>query len=198
MQCRFCIAFGHEEKVGAKRQPTIVVQGWTRPFRYDNIETHLSSQHPTKYAEYKLLDSVADRHAFFDDVPVAFKNSMKAHFPSSFLGVERQIVFDLKKGIVDVIVGNMMFNIVDVVDSDADNDEEDIELADAFGSNAECHAVRHQRSQKAALAKERALSLFWRMDHEVERVASYSYSVTIPKSKTTVFQLVVRYVSVGA
>ncbi len=43
LQCRFCIAFGREEKVGAKRQALTAIQGWMRPFRYDNIESHVSS-----------------------------------------------------------------------------------------------------------------------------------------------------------
>jgi hypothetical protein len=42
LQCRFYIAFGREEKVGAKRKLSTDVQGWIRPFRYDNIENHAS------------------------------------------------------------------------------------------------------------------------------------------------------------
>ncbi len=80
LQCRFCIAFGRKEKVGAKDQASTVVQGWMRPFRYDNIESHVSGQHPTKWVEYKRFGSIVERQAFFDDVPDAFKNSIKAHF----------------------------------------------------------------------------------------------------------------------
>ena len=79
MQCRFCIAFGLEEKVGTKSKPSTDVQGWICPFRYDNIENHVSGQHPTKRAEYKGLDSRDDRLAFFDDVPVPLKDSMFLH-----------------------------------------------------------------------------------------------------------------------
>ena len=28
LQCRFCIVFGREEKVGSKRKPSTTVQGW--------------------------------------------------------------------------------------------------------------------------------------------------------------------------
>ncbi|KAH9573897.1 hypothetical protein CY35_01G025600 [Sphagnum magellanicum] len=171
LQCRFYIAFGRKEKVGAKRQASTVVQGWMRPFRYDNIKSHVSGQHPTKWAKFKQLDSIVDRQAFFDDVPIAFKNYIKAYFPSSSLGVERQIVFDIEKDIVDVIIRGMMFDPANIVDNDANT-----------------------------LAKEQALSLFQRVDQEEEEEgnASYSYSVIIPKSKTTIFQLSVRYVSCGA
>jgi hypothetical protein len=158
VQCRFCIAFGREEKVGAKRQASTAIQGWMRPFRYDNIESHVSGQHPTKWADYKRLDLIVEHQAFFDDVPVVFKNSIKAHFPSSSLGAERQIVFDIKKDIVDVIVHGMMFDPADIVDSDADSDAEENDLA--FGSDAEHDAVLRRHIQKAALAKERVLSLF--------------------------------------
>ena len=106
LQCRICIAFGREEKVGAKRKPASAIQAWTGSFRYDNIESHVRGQHPSKWAEYRLLESHADRNAFLDDVPTAFKNNIKAHFPSLSFGAERQIVFDIEKDIVDVIVGD--------------------------------------------------------------------------------------------
>ena len=35
LQCRFCIVFGHEEKVGSKRKPATTVQEWNAPFWYD-------------------------------------------------------------------------------------------------------------------------------------------------------------------
>jgi len=59
---------------------------------------------------------------------------------------------------VDVIVRGMMFDPADIVDSNADSDAE--ENDPAFGSDIERDAVLHQRIQKAALAKERVLSLF--------------------------------------
>jgi hypothetical protein len=82
----------------------------------------------------------------------------------------------------------MMFDPVDIVDSDADSDAKVNDPT--FGSDAERDAVLRRRIQKAALVKERALSLFRCVDQEEEEEegnVSYSYSVTIPKSKTTVF-----------
>jgi hypothetical protein len=108
-------------------------------FGYDNIENHVSGQHLTKWAEYKRFDSIVERQTFFDDVPVAFKNSIKAHFSSSFLGAERQIVFDIEKDIVDVIICDIMFDPADIVDSNADSDAEENDLA--FGSDAERDAI---------------------------------------------------------
>jgi len=87
---------------------------------------------------------------------------------------------------VDVIVRGMMFDPIDIVDSDADNDAE--ENDPAFGSDAERDAILHRRIQKATLAKERVLSLFQRVDQEEEEGnANYSYSIIIPNSKTTIF-----------
>ncbi|KAI2505628.1 deoxyribose-phosphate aldolase [Fragilaria crotonensis] len=48
LQCRFCIAFGRGEG-GSKRKPATTVQGWSAPFRYDNIEKHLRVQHPSQW-----------------------------------------------------------------------------------------------------------------------------------------------------
>ncbi len=53
---------------------------------------------------------------------------------------------------MDVIVRDMMFDLADIVDSDADNDAE--ENDPAFGSDAERNAVLRQHIQKATLAKE--------------------------------------------
>ena len=44
LQCHGCIAFGWEEKVGSKRKVATPIQGWSHPFRYNNIENHLCNQ----------------------------------------------------------------------------------------------------------------------------------------------------------
>ena len=103
----------------ARLQNTI--QGWSHPFRYNNIENHLRNQHNCQWALYQALESSYERVAFFN-VPVLFKNSIKAHFPSSSVSTEQQIVYNIHKDIVDTIVGDMMFNLEDQDDSDADND----------------------------------------------------------------------------
>jgi hypothetical protein len=129
---------------------------------------------------------------FFDNVPCpVFKNSIKSHFASESLVAEQQKVYNFERGIVDTIVGEMMFNPSDDDDSDEDNDmEED----PGFGSPAELQALLDQCRATATKARDRALSLFKKVEFED---GDYSYSVTIPKTKTTVFGLVVRYVSCG-
>ncbi|CAK9202578.1 unnamed protein product [Sphagnum troendelagicum] len=138
LQCHFCIAFGRKEKVGSKRKAATTVQGWSYPFRYDNIENLLRNQHSGQWAVYQALESSSERTSFFNDVSVAFKNSIKAHFPSSSLGAERQIVYDIEKDIVDTIMGDMMFNPEDQDDSNAHHDADE---EPAFGSAAEINAL---------------------------------------------------------
>ncbi len=69
LQCHFCIAFGREEKVGSKRKAATTVQGWSHPFRYDNIENHLCNQHSGQWHLYQALESSSERASFFNDVP---------------------------------------------------------------------------------------------------------------------------------
>jgi len=45
MQCCLCIAFSWEEKVGSKCKATTKVQGWSAPFRYNNIKNRMRTQH---------------------------------------------------------------------------------------------------------------------------------------------------------
>ncbi len=94
---------------------------------------------------------------------------------------------------MDTIVGDMMFNPEDQDDSDADHDADE---EPAFDSVVEINALLLRHRQVAAKAKGRALSLFKHVESE-DDAAIYSYSVTIPKTKTTLFRLAVRYMSCG-
>jgi hypothetical protein len=95
------------------------------------------------------IKSNNEHNQFFTDVPVAFKNSIKAHFSSSSLGVECQIVFDINKNIVDTIIGNMLFDPIDESDNDEDVDVEDL----VFNSEVELNVVMHLRLEVVATAK---------------------------------------------
>lgn len=110
------------------------------------------------------------------------------------MGVERQIVFDIDKNIVDTIVGDMLFNPADEFDNDEDADVEDL----VFGSEVELNAIMRLHLEAAAIAKSRVLTLFKQIqseaDDDVNDEAQFSYSVMIPKKKTTLFSLVVCYI----
>jgi hypothetical protein len=85
LQCHGCIAFDREEKVGSKHKVTTIVQGWSHPFRFDNIESHLHNQQSSQWALYQALESSSERASFFDDVPVVFKNPCKSHACKTYL-----------------------------------------------------------------------------------------------------------------
>ncbi len=115
------------------------------------------------------------------------------YFSSSSLGAKRQIVYDIEKDIVDTIVGDMMFNPKDQDDSDVDHDADE---EPAFGNAVEINVLFLRCRQVTTKAKEQALSLFKHVESE-DDATIYSYLMTIPKTKTTLFRLVVRYVSCG-
>jgi hypothetical protein len=85
LQCRDCIAFGREEKVGSEHKAATTVQGWSHPFCYDNIESHLRNQYFGQWALYHVLESSSERASFFDDVPVVFKNSCNSHACKTYI-----------------------------------------------------------------------------------------------------------------
>jgi len=62
------------------------MQGWCAPFRYDNIENHMRTQHRTKWLEYDAIHPSFERDQFFTNVPFIFKNSIKEHFVFEFVG----------------------------------------------------------------------------------------------------------------
>ena len=47
--CLFCIHFGREEKIGAKRKPTTNATYFKKPFRVDVYTRHFNQQHPTHW-----------------------------------------------------------------------------------------------------------------------------------------------------
>jgi hypothetical protein len=116
----------------------------------------MHTQHPTQWAEYTTIKSDNERDQFFIDVPIAFKNSIKTHLSSSSLGVERQIIFDIDKNIIDTIVGDMLFDPTDECDSD-----EDVVVQDhVFGSEVELNVVMCLCSEAVASTKSQVLALF--------------------------------------
>ncbi len=74
---------------------------------------------------------------YFVDIPVAFKNSIKAYYSSSSLGTECQIVFDINRNIVDTIISNMLFDLANDSNNDEDFDVEDL----VFGNEVELNVV---------------------------------------------------------
>ena len=99
----------------------------------------------------------------------------------------------------------MFFDPADKLD-DASDDDEDAAADGAndtsFGSQRELNYLRQKQGNTAAKAKANALQLFRRVDNLNEQEdekgeQQYSYSVVIPASKATTFNLAVRYKSCG-
>ena len=101
----FCIHFGREEKIGSKRNRTTNVKYFKRPFHVDMYRRHLVSQHPGCWEEYSELSGSEKAGFFGDNAPVVHRNTIKSHFGGSQAPV--QLFVD--KGIVDVIIGKMLF-----------------------------------------------------------------------------------------
>jgi hypothetical protein len=100
--------------------------------------------------------------------------------------------------IVNTIVGNMLFDPADEFDNDEDADVENL----VFGIEAKFNVVMRLRLEAVVIAKSQALAMFKRIqskaNDDVSDEAQFSYSVTKPKMKTTLFSLVVHYVSCEA
>ena len=106
VSCRFCVHFGREEKIGAKRKATSNIQYFRRPFRADVYNRHMRQQHPVKWEQYCSL--AEDRKAtFFEaNAPVVHRNTIRSHF-----GGSQQALYGMvNKSIVDVIIGEMLFH----------------------------------------------------------------------------------------
>lgn len=106
--CRFCIVFGREDNVGAKRKRTTNAKYFTT-FRADGYKRHLEGQHQEKWAQYQQLSTSEEKEAFFSDVATPYANTLAAHGCST-----RPLEFNINGPIVDVIIGELLFHPDDV------------------------------------------------------------------------------------
>ena len=112
VSCRFCVHFGREEKVGAKRKPTSNVQYFRQPFRADVYQRHMKAQHSQRWETYCKL-SEEQKATFFDEnAPVVHRDTIRSYFG----GAQQPVHFFVNKDIVDVIVGEMLFHPDDAND----------------------------------------------------------------------------------
>ena len=111
--CRFCASFGREEKAGAKRKVTSNVQYYKRPFRTDHYTKHAKEAHPRRWELY-CASSDEKKSTFFDEtVPAVHRETIKSHFGKS----HRVVHHFVNKEIVDVIIGEMLFQPDDLSDN---------------------------------------------------------------------------------
>lgn len=192
IRCRFCVAFGRDPKVGQKRKPATTVHSWLAPFRYDNIENHLRSQHAVRWAQYSALKTDEEQDAFFASVAEPVKNTLHAHFVSESQS-EREMVFTFNAEVVDRLIGELLYTPEAADGSDgSDSDETEPRTVEN-----EARALDQSRQFEADRARRIALSIFKKHEGTGEGETT-CYTATIPRSKVTLFKLTVRYVSCGA
>ena len=78
-------------------------------FRTDHYVQHLKQQHAQKWSEYTNICGGEDQEAFFKAVGVVFTNTIEAHFDGS-----GTLQLPTNKRIVEVIIGDMLFNLDDI------------------------------------------------------------------------------------
>lgn len=109
--CLFCIAFGFEQKVRAKRGRIIKLKyPDSTSFRCDKYTSHMRSQHPIMFDEYQRLESTDERVAFLESINDPFVNTLHAHEVNR----EKTPRFQFNQSIVEIIIGDMFFHLDDV------------------------------------------------------------------------------------
>ena len=105
VSCQFCIFFGREEKVGAKRKATSNIQYFRCPFCADVYTRHMLSQHHVVWERYCALSNEEKATFFNQNAPVAHRNTLRSHFE----GAQEHMHYFVSKDIVDVIIADMFF-----------------------------------------------------------------------------------------
>ena len=103
-ECLFCVYFGREAKVGAKRSRTENTVYFKAPFRTDKYTQHHSAQHPERWKRYQDADDAEKRSFFEDQLPV--KETLHSYFGTKQI----EKIFLINAPIVDVIIGEMLWD----------------------------------------------------------------------------------------
>lgn len=107
VSCLFCMRFGREPKPGAKRKRTTNVRVFHAPFRTDSYRRHLVLAHPQQWKVFEQC-SKAEKATFFDGVA----NQTNIVMPSRSES-EGALMLTFNRDIVEVIIGNLLFDPVD-------------------------------------------------------------------------------------
>ena len=118
VSCSFCVNFGREEKPGAKCKATANMMYFKKPFRTDAYKQHLEDQHPEHWKQYQLTSDALKKNYFQDRAhAVSFQNRIAAYLP----GIQVPIHHTVRKGIVDIIIGEMYFEPNEEVDNNLED-----------------------------------------------------------------------------
>jgi hypothetical protein len=198
------------------------------PFRYDNIENHVRTQHPAKFAEYERAKKTWKYASRYEECNIFFSSTGSSatseRSPFQPGQVRQQLVFTIDKDIVEKIIGEMMYSstndCMDAADEDAmhygeNNDDErlDVSIASSrFCTTRELNAVIADRLVVNTRSKELALSLFEKINtrvasgHDTDGASdmdgnggdSAYYGYVAMITKPLLFELAIRYISCGA
>ena len=99
VQCQFCVVFGREEKVGAKRKAMNHAKFFKTPFCAEHYRQHHEGQHRSRWEEYKSLDDEKRFNYFKNN-----KNLVKETLRGYFGGSQVSYIVDIDANNVDVII----------------------------------------------------------------------------------------------
>ena len=106
VSCQFCVHFGREAKIGAKRKATTNVQYFRSPFRADMYSRHMAAQHSVHWETYSALTKTQKTVFFDENAPVVHRTTIKSHFG----GAQAAVHYFVNRDVVDVIIGDMLFH----------------------------------------------------------------------------------------
>jgi len=108
VRCQFCIYFGPETDPAKPRQRAAKTtkMAWTRCFRTDHYQKHLTSQHPSRWATYQAC-SYDEKTQFFDN-KVPLESTMLAHINTNSNATP--LKFKIYPPIVDTLISDMFFH----------------------------------------------------------------------------------------
>lgn len=182
VRCMFCVCFGNESSTDSKRkrkatENTMYWKDTGNGIRSDRFLSHHRTAHPEAFAKYQALNE-AEKKAFFEDnAPV------KSTLWEYVVGKKDRVVFQIQRDIVEVIIGQLLYDCEG--DGDGDGDED----------------------KSIAASQERALQCFMKIsnvsesgdedtkdDDDDDDAGSYIASIKNPKQ----FQLVIGLLGTGA
>jgi hypothetical protein len=104
VKCLFCEKYGKEEEdnganaEGRKQKRITNVKYFRKPWRSDNLSSHMRKQHKIRYAEF-LASDPNERKSFFLSINSTFQ---------PWNASNEQIRFLVNRGIVDTLIGKLL------------------------------------------------------------------------------------------
>ena len=108
MSCKFCIFFGHKEKVGSKRKATSNVKHFLHPFWKECYCSHLLRANPNKWSKYDALPLEEKKCHFVTVLTQSKTTQIFLHNYFSIGGTSSTFKIDLD--VVVILIANTLFD----------------------------------------------------------------------------------------